>query len=194
MHRKALVFRLSWGLVAALSMGAAARAGEVGAFDQTLRLRGVGFRVQSANASVPGTLRVEPSGLSVDNAVQERPIPGRVESAVVADLNRDGSPELYVQVRGEPPRAEGALVAFSANRRKSLSDIAVPALEDTPGAAAGYRGRDRFSVANGAVVRRFPVFRDGAPDDRPSGHRRIVYRLKAGEASWQLVVVRVAKD
>jgi hypothetical protein len=143
---------------------------------------------------VPGTLRVEPSGLSVDNAVQERPITGRVESAVVADLNRDGSPELYVMVRGDSPRSEGSLVAFSANRRKSLSDIAVPALEDTPGAATGYRGHDRFSVAQGVVVRRFPVYRDGAPDDRPRGHRRIVYRLKAGEASWQLVVVRVAKD
>lgn len=194
MHRKALVFRLSWGFVGALSMGATAHAGEASGFDQTLRMQQVTFRVQSASGSVPGTLRVAPKGLTVDNAVQERTIQGRVESAAVADINRDGSPELYVVVRGEEPRAEGSLVAFSANRRKSLSDIAVPALDDTPGAAAGYRGHDRFSVAGGVVVRRFPVYRDGEPDDRPSGQRRIVYRLKAGEASWQLVAVRVAKD
>jgi hypothetical protein len=165
-----------------------------GPFDQSLTLQRVAFRVQSANGSVPGALRIEPKGLSVDNAVQERPIQGRVESAVVADLNRDGSPELYVMVRGEAPRAEGSLVAFSANRRKSLSEIAVPALSDTPGAMAGYRGRDRFSVVGGVLVRRFPVFRDGDADDRPSGVRQVAYRLKPGEATWQLVVERVSED
>ena len=193
MHRKALVVRLSCVFLGAFGLSALARADEAVAFDRTLRMQGVGFRVQSANATVPGTLRVVPSGLSADNSVQEREIRGRVASAVVADLNRDGSPELYVMVRGEEPRAEGSLVAFSANRRKSLSDIAVPALEDTAGAAAGYRGDDRFSVAGGMVVRRFPVFRDGESGERPSGHRRIVYRLKAGEASWQLVPVRVTE-
>lgn len=191
MHRKALLVRLSCVLLGAFGLSALARADEAVAFDRTLRMQGVGFRVQSANSTVPGTLRVVPSGLSADNTVQEREIRGRVTSAVVADLNRDGSPELYVVVRGEAPRAEGSLVAFGANRRKSLSDIAVPALDDTAGAAAGYRGQDRFSVMGATVVRYFPVYRDGQPDGRPSGHRKIVYRLQAGEASWQLVPVRV---
>lgn len=190
MHRKALVVRLSCAFLGVCGLTATARADVAGAFDRTLRMQGVVFRVQSGNATVPGTLRVWPSGLAVDDAVQEREIRGRVESAVVADLNRDGSPELYVVVRGDGPRAEGSLVAFGANRRKSISDIAVPPLDDVAGASVGYRGQDRFSFAGGLVKRRFPVYRDGEPDGRPSGHRELVYRLQAGEASWQLVPVR----
>ncbi len=47
-------------------------------------------------------------------------VEGSVARTEVADLNVDGSPEIYVSVRS-PGR--GSLVAYAANRRRSLSEI-----------------------------------------------------------------------
>jgi hypothetical protein len=116
-----------------------------------------------------------------------------VTDAEVADLDHDGSPELYVQVRTTDARAQGTLLAVAANRRRSLSDIHLPALADgAPVLRQGYRGQDQFALGEGRLLRRFPVYLDGDADGQPAGGvRQIQYRLVQGEASWQLVVDRL---
>ena len=66
--------------------------------------------------------------------------------AEVADLDRDGSPEIYVYLKSTAAGSHGSLLAFSANRRKSLSDIFLAPLTDRNKAARGYRGQDEFAV------------------------------------------------
>ena len=72
-----------------------------------------------------------------------------------------------------------ALVAFSANRGKSLSDISLPAIEDTPGAAEGFVGPEQMAVVESAFARRFRIQADGRT-------RQLQYRLTQGEAGWRL--------
>lgn len=156
-------------------------------FEQTLGLHGISFHVTCANDSPTPTLTIAPAHLAIDNTPMTRTVTGRVALAEVADLNADGSPEIYVYVArgGQTPGTD--LVAFSANRKKSLSEIVLPPVEPGTPAAEGYRGRDTLHVVTSTLVRRFPVYQPGDPDDHPTGGtRQIAYTLAQGEATWVL--------
>jgi hypothetical protein len=156
-------------------------------FDRTLTEQGVIFHVTSPNAGSINTLRIQPSGLKADNTLIERQVEGTVTNAEVADLNVDGSPELYVYVTSAGSGSQGSLVAYSANKGKSLSEIYLPPLEEDKIAAKGYMGHDEFAVVESTLVRRFPVYKDGDTNSKPTGGtRQIQYKLKAGEAGWIL--------
>jgi hypothetical protein len=92
------------------------------AFDQTLELQGIQFRVRSANAGSINTLHIVPSGPEIDNSPIVRTINGTVTGAGAADLNADGSPKIYVYITSAGSGSYGSLVAYSANHRRSLSE------------------------------------------------------------------------
>jgi hypothetical protein len=157
------------------------------AFDRTLELQGIRFHVTSANEGSINTLRIVPSGLEIDNSPIKRTINGTVTGAEVADLNADGSPEIYVYVTSAGSGSYGSLVAYSANRRKSLSDIYLPPLTENKAASKGYMGHDEFAVDERVLVRRFPVYRDTDTNANPTGGtRELHYKLVPGEAGWIL--------
>ncbi len=131
------------------------------AFDQTLELQGIRFHVTSSSDGAARTLRIIPSGLEIDNSPIVRTIDGSVATAEVADLNVDGSPEIYVFVSSPGRGSPGSLVAFAVNGRKSPSEIHLPPLAHSKGATEGYEGQDEFAVGENALLRRFPVY-DGA--------------------------------
>ena len=156
-------------------------------FDRTLSEQGVTFHVSSPNVGSINTLRIQPSGLKADNALIERQIEGTVTGAEVADLNVDGSPELYVYVTSAGSGSHGSLVAYAANKGKSLSEIYLPPIEEDKAAAKGYMGHDEFAVVESTLVRRFPIYKEGDTNAKPTGGtRQIQYKLKAGEAGWVL--------
>jgi hypothetical protein len=158
-------------------------------FAQVLEWQGVIFKVVSPNAAVSNTLTVSTTGLEIDNSAWSQPVDGIVTGAEVADLNVDGSPEVYVYVRSTGADAKGSVVAYVANNRKSLSGAFMGPLSDTPGAADGYRGQDEFAVLEGVLERRFPIHDEsGAPTGRM---RQLQYVLEAAEAGWILKVDRI---
>jgi len=164
-------------------------------FDRTLELQGVRFHVTCANDGPSSTLQIIPAGLEIDNSPIVRTIEGAVTGAEVADLNGDGSPEVYVFVTSTQGGLHGTLVAYSANRRKSLSEVYLPPLTQAPAASKGYRGHDAFAVLEGFLGRRFPVYRDTDSDTDPSGGmRQVQYKLIPGEAGWILKVDRVVDN
>jgi hypothetical protein len=161
-------------------------------FDRTLELQGIGFRVRSANQGSINTLYIIPAGLEIDNSPIERTINGTVTGAEVADLNGDGFPEIYVYVTSAGSASHGWLVAYAANRRKSLSEIHLPLLAQDKAASIGYMGHDEFAVVESVLVHRFPVYRDADTNAKSTGGtRQLRYTLVAGEAGWILKVDRV---
>lgn len=163
-------------------------------FDRVLELHGITFHVSSSNEGSSPTLNIVPSGLEIDNSPIVRPVEGFVVDAEVADLNVDQSPEVYVYIRPADTGVPPSLVAYSANRRKSLSEIYLPPVANNPEAAKGYRGRDDFAVVENTFVRRFPVYADGDSDDRPTGGtRQLQYKLTPGEAGWVLRLDKVVE-
>lgn len=158
-----------------------------GGFEQALSLQGVSFRVCSANSGSMNRLRIEHKGPRGKSSVMEREIDGSVTLVEVADLNVDGSPEIYVYVNSAGSGSYGSLVAYASNKKRSLTEIYLPPLQDDAKAVEGYMGHDEFRVVESALVRRFPVYRNGDTNAKPTGGmRQIQYKLKAGEAGWIL--------
>lgn len=112
----------------------------------------------------------------------------------MADLNVDGSPEIYVYITSTGSGSYGSLVAYSANRRKSLSQIYLPPVTQDTTASKGYMGHDEFAVVESVLVQRFPVYRDTDTNAKPTGGmRQLQYKLVPGEAGWVLKVDRVVE-
>ena len=163
------------------------------AFDKVLKLQGVTFHVQATNRGSENELVITPSGLQESNEVIRQKIDGVVTGAEVADLNRDGSPEIYVYVNSAGSGTYGTLVAYSANNRKSLSEIYLPPLEnESKKVSQGYMGHDQFTIVENYFGRRFPIYRKDDPNCCPTGGtRQLLYKLVPGEATWQLKLVKV---
>jgi hypothetical protein len=173
--------------------GAAAKSSAAG-FDQKLELQGITFHVTCPNDRSAPTVTITPSGLAIDNSAMKQEAEGHVVLAEVADLNVDGSPEIYVYVQSAGSGSYASLVAYSANKKKSLSQIYLPPITDDPKASKGYMGHDEFRVVESALVRRFPVYRDGDTNAKPTGGtRQIQYKLAAGEAGWLLRADKVVE-
>jgi hypothetical protein len=157
-------------------------------FDRKEELQGITFQVFSPNLRSGNRLTVTPAGLEEDNKPIEMDVAGIITRTEVADLNVDGSPELYVY--GFDGSSQ-TLFAWSANKKKSLSQISLPDLDATQ--SKGYRGGDEFAVVEGILGRRFPIHDDSAPF-KPNGKmRQIQYKLHAGEAGWLLKVDKVVE-
>ena len=160
-----------------------------GAFDQTLELQGITFRVTCPNASSINDATIVPEGLEIDNSPITREVDGSVIGAEVADLDANGSPEVYVYVTSAGSGSYGSLLAYAANNRKSLSEIYLPPLEEDPEASSGYMGHDEFTALELRLGRRFPIYREGDTNAEPTGGtRQLQYRLEPGEAGWILRV------
>lgn len=161
-------------------------AGAPGGFESNLALQGVRFAVSFRN----GRLRVVPSGLAADNSPIVRDLGGSITQAEVADLNNDGSPELYLL--GRDASGHGRAIVYSANRRRSLSEAYVAPVDPASRVGAGYRGQGDFAVVENRLVHRFPVFRPGDRNTPTGGTRQIQYRLTQGESGWVFTRDRVS--
>ncbi len=162
--------------------------------NQTLELQGISFQVMSANNSSLNNLLIVPTGLEIDNSPILLEIDGMVSGVEVADLNGDGSPEIYVYVTSAGSGSYGSLVAYSANRRKSLSSVYLPPIMENQTAKKGYMGHDEFAVVETTLVRRYPVYRQTDTNINPTGGmRQIQYKLIPGEAGWLLKVDKVVE-
>lgn len=158
-------------------------------FKRELSLQGLTFQVSSPNDSSASPLRIAVDGLRPPGAPIAREIDGTVVGAEVADLDANGSPEVYVFTQSAGSGSYGTVVAYAANRQKSVTEIALPKLSRT--AARGYQGHDEFAVVEQYLVRRFPIYRPGDSNAKPTGgQRQIQYRLRAGEAGWVLRPVK----
>lgn len=157
------------------------------AFDKTLSLNGITFRVSAPNASSVGTVSIVPTGLTVANDPITQEVDGTVVGAEIADLDVNGWPELYVFTRSAGSGSYGSVLGQAVNEGKSLSAIFLPDIAEDATLAQGYMGHDEFAIVEDSLVRRFPIYAPGDINAAPSGKmRQVSYGLVAGEAGWLL--------
>jgi hypothetical protein len=160
-------------------------------FEKGETLQGITFKVTSPNTPSGNSATLTPSGLEADNQPITAPVNGIITRIEVADINVDGSPEIYIY--GFDGTSQTVL-AYGANKKKSLSQIFLPELKDDAKNAKGYRGRDEFAVVEGILARRFPIFPEDAAESKPTSKiRQLQYKLHAGEAGWMLKVDKVVE-
>ena len=156
-------------------------------FNQIFTLQGISFHITCPNSGSINQLTIKPSGLKIDNSIIEQEIDGTVSGAEIADINSDGSPEIYVYVTSAGSGSYGELVAYGSNNNKSISAIYLaPLIEDSRN-SQGYMGHDKFSITGSELRRQFPIYKQNDTNANPSGGvRQLQYKLFAGEAGWQL--------
>lgn len=174
--------------IAVLALGLASSVGHAGErFDRKLELQGIRFHITSANQGSVNILKITPSGKVTQRKPIKQEVFGTITGAEIADLNADGWPEIYVYVTSAGSGSAGSVAGFAVNRGKSVTPINLPELGDDPVASKGYQGHDEFSVIENSLGRRFPVYKEGDTNAKPTGGKRqLQYRLKAGEAGWLL--------
>ena len=161
-------------------------------FNRDLSLQGVTFHISSANEGSINKLTISIDGLKSKTTPIEKEIDGTVTGAEVADLNSDGSPEIYVYTTSAGSGSYGNVIGISINKMKSASDIYMPPITDDKTLSSGYLGHDEFSVIESSLGRRFPIYKHGDTNNAATGGlRQIEYKLTAGEAGW---VLRVKKS
>jgi|GEM_PF-736074 len=156
-----------------------------GGFAKTLSLQGVSFQVQATGEGSQQQLTITPRSAKRPYKPISQTVDGRVVGAEVADLNSNSLPEIYVYVQSAGSGSYGQLVAYSVINSDQLSPIYLQELSGDP--AKGYQGHDAFSVVEGCLVRRFPIYKPGDSNAKATGGlRQICYKLRNGEASWIL--------
>lgn len=177
--------RLSLLLLCASLAAAAARASSPLVHEEMWQ--GLSISLHSANSGsinpVHFSARIDGDAI-LDTVVS---VEGIVTAVEVADLDRDGFPEIYAFVASVGSGSYGSIVAFASNRNRSMTPVHQLPLAEGSSALQGYMGHDRFRVLPRSIERSFPVYRPGDTNAGPSGgRRRLEYELVAGETGWLL--------
>jgi hypothetical protein len=149
----------------------------------TLSLQGVSFQVATQGAGSVQQLVVKASEHGHAYPVVKEELLGSLTGREVEDLNSDGRPELILFVTSAGSGSYGSVLAWSASKAHTLLPIAMPDLSGK--LAQGYMGHDQFAVVETTLMRRFPIYRPGDTNAKPTGGtRQIGYKLVAGEAGF----------
>lgn len=149
--------------------------------------QGVTFQVESPNEGSINRVTLRASTQSGSIGSVDIEANGVITGVGVDDCDKNGFPEIYVFVTSSGSGSYGSLIAYASNNNKSLSQIYLPPLDESPELSQGYMGHDRFNVGEGLLIRNFPIYRSGDSNTKPSGGtRQIQYRLVASESGWLL--------
>ena len=175
-------------IVGGLLGGYAVQAEEITGFHKVVTLNEVSFDIRCEEKSSLNTAFIKPTGLKNNKTIQEE-VDGRIVDVSMADLNADGSPELYIFTTSAGSGSVGSLLAYSTNKKKSLTPIYLPEISEDTKNGQGYMGHDRFTIVGNRLVRTFPIYNKDDANCCPTGGKRTVaYQLVAGEAGWVLKI------
>jgi hypothetical protein len=157
----------------------------LGALDTTLVWNDISFHVIGRDSS----FIIQPSGLDGGTDPVNATTSGLLMNAAIADLDKDGKPELLVFSASPDSARRVSLMAYAAND-KGLTRLDFDGVNEDPRATPGYAGHDAFTVTNGMLVQTFPLY-DGR--GQPTGKaRRLQYVLVNGEGTRLLRIDSVA--
>jgi len=163
---------------------------QAGGFSQKLEVNGLSFTISSPNKAEGNTITIKPHGLKNGDDPLTQPVEGEVSKVEIADLDGDGSPELFLYTTSPGSGSYGKAYAWSTNGKKVLTEIFIKPPENKD--LSGYMGHDEFAVIESSFARRFPVYKKGDSNSTPTGGwRQFQYKLKPGEAGWILWIKRV---
>jgi hypothetical protein len=149
----------------------------------SLSLQGVSFQVTTQGTGSVQQLVVKASEHGHAYPLVKQELLGSLTGSEVEDLNSDGRPDLLLFVTSAGSGSYGSVMAWSTSKGHTLLPITMPELSGK--LAQGYMGHDQFAVVETTLMRRFPIYRPGDTNAKPTGgNRQISYKLVAGEAGF----------
>lgn len=151
--------------------------------DTTVKIGKVGYRVSCKNRKYDeNQLEVRPVGFENEAREMNFMLRGRVAKAEIDDLNGDGYPDLVLYVYMDSSAIFGSVYAFVSKANKSFSGCVMPDPMMDGKINEGYKGHDQFSLMEGYLLDKFPIYKTGDDKDKPSGGMRVVlYQLVPDE-------------
>jgi hypothetical protein len=148
-------------------------------FDSTLKIGKTGYRVDCKNKKYDeNQLTVRPIGFDGGAREVSFIIRGRVAKAEIDDLNSDGYPDLVVYIYNDSNAVFGSVFAFISEANKSISPLVLPDPMMDGKINEGYKGHDQFSLMQGYLMEKFPIYKAGDDKDKPTGGTRVLlYQL-----------------
>jgi hypothetical protein len=144
--------------------------------DTTMMVGKTGFKVSTRNKEIAGNIAsVRPVGFeSPANQTMNIPVRGRVSGVQVDDLNNDGVADLILFIYTDSAGSHGTVWALMSDGNKSILPCAMPDPALDGKINKGYKGGDQFSMMEGTVLQKFPIFKTGDTDSLPTGGNRVV--------------------
>jgi hypothetical protein len=173
--------KLQWSiLLATLLPGVSANSQVIlPKFDTTVKVGKVGYRVSCKNKNYDeNQLEVRPVGFDSQAREMNFMLRGRVAKAEIDDLNGDGYPDLVLYVYMDSSANFGTVYAFVSKENKSITGCVLPDPIMDGKINEGYKGHDQFSLMEGYLLEKFPIYKAGDDKDKPSGGTRVIlYKL-----------------
>jgi hypothetical protein len=144
--------------------------------DTTMKLGKTGFKVSTRNKEIATNIAsIRPIGFeSPANETMNIPVRGRVSYVQVDDLNSDGVADLIMFIYTDSAARHGTVWALMSDGNKSIVPCAMPDPALDGKINQGYKGGDQFSMMEGTVLQKFPVYKTGDTDSLPTGGNRVV--------------------
>jgi hypothetical protein len=165
---------------AALFLGVEAHAQVVfPKIDTTVKFGKTGYRVECKNKNMDEN-EVDIRLVGFDNSAQQPRFMcrGRVAKAEIDDLNSDGYPDLIMYVFTDSGAVFGTVYSFINKGNKTVVPCFLPDPMMDGKINEGYKGRDQYSLMQGYLLEKFPIYKTGDDKDKPSGGTRVIlYQL-----------------
>ena len=165
-----------------------------GKIDTTMMVGKTGFKFSSRNREIASNMAsIRPIGFeSPANQSMNIPVRGRVSYVQVDDLNNDGVADLIMFIYTDSAARHGTVWALMSDGNKSIVPCAMPDPAMDGKINKGYKGGDQFSMMEGTVLQKFPIFKTGDTDSLPTGGNRVVlYNVgKAETGGYKFSMVR----
>ncbi len=143
--------------------------------DTTLKIGKTGYRVFCTNKNLEkNPLSIRPIGFENTARDIDLMMKGRITKAEIDDFNNDGFPDLVVYVFSGEKREMGSVFAIASSENKTYLPIVFPDIRDDDKLHEGYRGYDDFSLLEGTLMRRFPIYKKDDTSDKPTGGKRVI--------------------
>ena len=151
--------------------------------DTTMKIGKVGYRVTCRNRSITDNpVSIRPIGMDTEVRPIDIPLKGRVSATLVDDLNMDGYPDLLMFIYSDSAAVNGTIFCLMSQENKSLAPCYVPDIAYDPKVNKGYKGHDNFSLLEGTLIQRFPIFNASDSTNKPTGGTRtLMYTVGKGD-------------
>lgn len=151
--------------------------------DTTMKVGKTGYRINCRNKEVgENQMSIRPIGFeSPANQGMNFPVRGRISKAMVDDLNGDGVADLILFIYTDSAAIHGTVLAFISDGTKSIVPAGLPDVALDGKLNGGYKGHDQFSMLEGTLLQRFPIYKPGDKDAPTGGNRVIQYQLSKVE-------------
>lgn len=161
---------------------------QVKRYDSSMKIGKTGYKVSCNNKGAEkNTATINPIGFENTAREVSIEIKGRITKAEVDDLNNDGFPDLVIYVYNGGTKNTGTVIGVRSDNNQGIAPIFFPDLVDDQKLKIGYIGNDEFSLMEGTLMRRFPVYDNSDTTNiKPTGMiRQIQYRVVPADRGAQ---------